>query len=176
MDKHLISRDSTLIEALGKLNSLSGGRMTLLVTDGDMHMCGTLTDGDVRRALLGGVGLDAPVRQAMHVGYSALREGEESVGRLREMRRRGLQLIPVLDAAGRVVRIIDTSVTRSILPVSAILMAGGKGERLRPLTLTTPKPLLPLGDRPVIDHNIRALAAVGVSDITVTVKDRKSVV
>ena len=169
MDKHLISRDSTLIEALGKLNSLSGGRMTLLVTDGDMHMCGTLTDGDVRRALLGGVGLDAPVRQAMHVGYSALREGEESVGRLREMRRRGLQLIPVLDAAGRVVRIIDTSVTRSILPVSAILMAGGKGERLRPLTLTTPKPLLPLGDRPVIDHNIRALAAVGVSDITVTV-------
>lgn len=75
MDKHLISRDSTLIEALGKLNSLSGGRMTLLVTDGDMHMCGTLTDGDVRRALLGGVGLDAPVRQAMHVSYSALREG-----------------------------------------------------------------------------------------------------
>ena len=170
MDKHLISRDSTLIEALGKLNSLSGGRMTLLVTDGDMHMCGTLTDGDVRRALLGGVGLDAPVRQAMHVGYSALREGVESVGRLREMRRRGLQLIPVLDAAGRVVRIIDTSVTRSILPVSAILMAGGKGERLRPLTLSKPKPLLEIDGRAIIDYNIEALDASGITDITVTTR------
>lgn len=169
MDKHFISSDSTLIDALGKLNNLSGGQMTLLVTDGDRHMCGTLTDGDVRRALLRGVSLKAPVSEAMHTAFSALHDGEESVSRLREMRLRGLRLIPVLDCEGRVVRIVDTSVCRSILPVSAILMAGGKGERLRPLTLKTPKPLLPLGDRPVIDHNIAALAAVGVTDITVTV-------
>ena len=169
MDKHFITHDATLIEALDKLNRLSGGQMTLLVTDGDRHMCGTLTDGDVRRALLRGVSLQTPVSEAMHTSFSALHEGEEAVGRLREMRMRGLRLIPVLDSEGRVVRIVDTTLTRSLLPVSAILMAGGKGERLRPLTLTTPKPLLPLGDRPVIDHNIAALAAVGISDITVTV-------
>lgn len=169
MDKHFIPYGSTLIEALDKLNNLSGSNMTLLVIDEDMCMCGTLTDGDVRRALLRGVSLQAPVSDAMHTAYSALHEGEESVGRLREMRMRGLRLIPVLDREGRVTRIIDTSVSRSILPVGAILMAGGKGERLRPLTLTTPKPLLPLGDRPVIDHNIAALAAMGISDITVTV-------
>ena len=169
MDKHLISRNSTLIEAIGKLNDLSGGQMTLLVTDDAMRMCGTLTDGDVRRALLRGVSLEASVEEAMHTGFSALREGEESVGRLRDMRLRGLRVIPVLDSDDRIVRMIDTTVVRSILPVGAILMAGGRGERLRPLTLKTPKPLLPLGDRPVIDHNIEALAAVGVSDITVTV-------
>lgn len=169
MDKHFISCDSTLIDALGKLNALSGSNMTLLVIDDGLRMCGTLTDGDVRRALLRGVSLESSVKEAMHTAFSALREGEEAVGRLREMRLRGLRLIPVLDRDGRVVRIIDTAVTRSILPVSAILMAGGKGERLRPLTLKTPKPLLLLGDRPVIDHNIGALAAVGVSDITVTV-------
>lgn len=169
MDKHLISRHSTLIEAVRKLNDLSGGQMTLLVTDGSMCMCGTLTDGDVRRALLRGVSLDAPVEEAMHTDFSALHEGEESVGRLRDMRMRGLRVIPVLDSDGRIVRMIDTTVMRSVLPVGAILMAGGKGERLRPLTLKTPKPLLPLGNRPVIDHNIEALASVGVTDITVTV-------
>ena len=169
MDRHIISHTATLIEALGKLNSLSGGQMTLLVTDDDMRICGTLTDGDVRRAILRGVSLDTAVIEAMHRDYSALREGDESVGRLREMRQRGVHLVPVLDADGRIRRIIDTSVTRSILPVGAVLMAGGKGERLRPLTLTTPKPLLPLGDRPVIDHNIDALARVGVNDISVTV-------
>ena len=50
MDRHIITHTSTLIDALGKLNSLSGGQMTLLVVDGDMRMCGTLTDGDIRRS------------------------------------------------------------------------------------------------------------------------------
>lgn len=169
MDRHIISHTSTLIDALDKLNRLSGGQMTLLVTDDSQRMCGTLTDGDVRRAILGGVSLDALVSEAMHRDFNALHEGEESVSRLREMRQRGVHLVPVLDAEGRICRIIDTAVTRSMLPVGAILMAGGKGERLRPLTLTTPKPLLPLGGRPVIDHNIDALARVGVRDIAVTV-------
>ena len=66
-------------------------------------------------------------------------------------------------------RIIDTRVTRTILPVSAILMAGGKGERLRPMTLTTPKPLLKVGEKAIIDYNIEALAGVGVEDVSVTV-------
>ena len=169
MDRHIITHNSTLIDALDKLNSLSGGQMTLLVTDDDRRMCGTLTDGDVRRAILRGVSLDSPVSEAMHRDFNALREGDESVSRLREMRQRGVHLVPVLDSEERICRIIDTTRTRSNLPIGAILMAGGKGERLRPLTLSTPKPLLPLGDRPVIDHNIDALARVGVTDITVTV-------
>lgn len=169
MERHLISDRATVIEALEKLNKLSGGRMTLIVTDADGRMCGTLTDGDVRRAFLRGVALDDSVEVAMNRHYSALQAGEDMVEPLRGMRIRGLRLVPVLDEEGRVVRIIDTHVTRTILPVRAILMAGGKGERLRPLTLSVPKPLLQIGDRPIIDHNIDALASVGVSDVTVTV-------
>lgn len=169
MDRHFIQDSATLIEALGHLNAISGALMTLLVLDGEGRMCGTLTDGDVRRALLRGVSLGSPVSEAMRTDFSALSDGEECVAALRDMRMRGLRLVPVLDGDGHVVRVIDTRLTRTVLPVSAILMAGGKGERLRPLTLTTPKPLLPLGGRPVIDHNIDALAAVGVDDITVTV-------
>ncbi len=169
MERHIISDKATIIEALEKLNLLSGGRMTLVVTDDNGCMCGTLTDGDVRRAFLRGVALCDSVADAMNRNYSALHRGSEIAASLRDMRIRGLRLVPVLDADNRVVSIIDTHVTRTILPVRAILMAGGKGERLRPLTLTTPKPLLQVGDRAIIDHNIEALASVGISDVTVTV-------
>lgn len=169
IDRHIIDDSAKLIDALGRLNELSGGVMTLLVTDGSSRMVGTLTDGDVRRALLRGVRLDSPVAEAMFCDFRFLNDGEVNPDTLRSLRRHRLSLIPVLDASGRIVRVIDTRVTKTVLPVSAILMAGGKGERLRPMTLTVPKPLLTIGEKAIIDYNIEALAAVGVTDITVTV-------
>lgn len=169
IDRHLIGHDAPLVEALARLNELSGGLMTLLVTDSDGRMCGTLTDGDVRRALLRGVKLEALVEDAMFRDFRYLKEGDVSPESLRALRRHRLALIPVLDADGKLSRVIDTRVTRTILPVRAILMAGGKGERLRPMTLETPKPLLKVGGKAIIDYNIEALAAVGIDDISVTV-------
>lgn len=169
IDRHILADSSRLIDALGRLNELSGGVMTLLVTDADGRMVGTLTDGDVRRALLRGVKLDAPVSEAMFRKFRFLSEGEVNPDTLRELRRHRLTLIPVLDGDGHIRDVIDTRVTKTVLPVGAILMAGGKGERLRPMTLTTPKPLLTIGDKAIIDYNIEALAAVGVKNISVTV-------
>ncbi|MDE6116044.1 MAG: NTP transferase domain-containing protein [Duncaniella sp.] len=169
MDKHLIRQEASILDALERLNSLSGQVMTLLVTDGNGVMTGTLTDGDVRRALLRGVPMEAPVTEAMHREFCRLLENDVDVDALRDMRKRGIRLIPLLDEEGRVKRVIDTRRTKTILPVSAILMAGGKGERLRPMTLTTPKPLLKIGDKAIIDYNIEALAGVGVEDVSVTV-------
>lgn len=169
MDKHIINEKESLLDALGRLNALSGQVMTLLVTDDQGVMTGTLTDGDVRRALLCGISLAAPVTDAMHREFRRLREGDIDADSLRDMRRLGIRLIPVVDGMGRLKKIVDTRHTKTLLPVSAILMAGGKGERLRPMTLTTPKPLLKIGGKPIIDYNIAALASVGVSDITVTV-------
>lgn len=169
MNRHIINEHATLVEALERLNALSGEVMTLLVTTDDGRMTGTLTDGDSRRALLAGVALDEPVTRAMHRDFKRLDASGIDVGALREMREKGIRLIPVLDADGRIARILDTRVTRTVLPLTAILMAGGKGERLRPLTLDTPKPLLKVGDKAIIDYNIEALAAVGITDISVTV-------
>lgn len=169
MNRHIINEHATLVEALGKLNALSGEVMTLLVTTDDGRMTGTLTDGDSRRALLAGVTLDEPVTRAMHRDFKWLDASGVNVGALKEMREKGIRLIPILDADRRIVRIIDTRLTRTVLPLTAILMAGGKGERLRPLTLDTPKPLLKVGDKAIIDYNIEALAAVGITDISVTV-------
>lgn len=165
----LITADASLRRALQALDALSGGVLTLLVTDGAGRLLGTLTDGDVRRALLRGVALDDPVDAAMHTAPRTLRAGHIDHRLLRDYRRQGLRLIPVVRDDGTVERLIDTHVTTSVLPLRAILMAGGRGERLRPLTLDTPKPLLNVGGKPIIDYNVEALAAVGITDITVTV-------
>lgn len=169
MNRHIIPDTATLLDAITKLNDLSGGVMTLLVTDSEGRMTGTLTDGDIRRGLIAGAQPSTNVREIMHRSFKALRGDNNDINRLREFRRRGLRLLPCLDDMGRITGIVDTARTRSLLPLTAIIMAGGKGERLRPLTLTTPKPLLEIGGRPIIDYNIDLLRSHGIDDITVTI-------
>lgn len=144
--------------------------MTLFATDDAGRLCGSLTDGDVRRALLAGQALDSTVGQAMQTDFTAIRQQAVDAALIRRARLRGLKLLPVIDSDYRPVGVIDLQQSTNLLPVSAVLMAGGKGERLRPLTLTTPKPLLEIEGKAIIDYNIEALAKVGISDITVTTR------
>lgn len=169
-NNHIISSTSNLHTALERINALSGGNMTLFVVDGNACLVGTLTDGDVRRALLAGIGLDYCVTEAMHRNFRVLHSGTPDVEALRAMRKKGITLVPVVDDENRIERIIDLTTTRTLLPLSAILMAGGKGERMRPATLTTPKPLLTIQGKAIIDYNVEALAACGITDITVTTR------
>lgn len=167
--RHIISDSVHIIDALRRLNELSGKTMTLFVTDSRGKMVGTLTDGDIRRGLLNGATTGSSVRDVMHRDFKWLDADCPDPETLRRFRLSGMRLIPLLDREGCLVRVIDTADTLSLLPLSAILMAGGKGERLRPLTVTTPKPLLRVGDRPIIDYNIRSLLRAGIEDIYVTV-------
>jgi len=165
---HIINSRVTILEALARLNALSGEVMTLIVTDSDMRVGGTVTDGDIRRALLRGARLDDEVSAAMHRGFEYIGPDSDPVPMLRRCRARGIVLLPRIDSDGRIVDIIDLRRTPTLLPLSAILMAGGKGERLRPLTLSRPKPLLEIDGRAIIDYNVEALARCGITDITVT--------
>jgi len=170
IDNHIISASASLLEALGALNRLSGGAMTLFAVDSENRLLGTVTDGDIRRALLRGCSLDCNVETAMHRNFKSVSGDAPDVVALRDFRRQGFKLIPHLDADGTIRSVIDLSAQHTVLPLSAILMAGGKGERLRPLTLSRPKPLLEIDGRAIIDYNIDALAACGISDITVTTR------
>lgn len=167
---HIIAATRTLREALTKLNALPGGAMTLFVTDGEGRLCGSLTDGDVRRALIGGLSLDSPVSGAMRTPCRSTGAAAVDVAWLRRCRADGISLVPLTDAEGRPVDIIDLRHGRSRLPLRALLMAGGRGERLRPATLTTPKPLLKIEGKCIIDYNVEALAACGITDITVATR------
>ncbi len=166
---YIISQDASALEALRKLNVLSGKAMTLFAIDVERRVAGTLTDGDIRRSLIAGAELTTPVCNIMHRNFVAFRSEAPQIAEIREIRARHITLVPHLNADGTLRRIYDFSVYHSILPIDAVLMAGGKGERLRPLTLETPKPLLKVGDKCIIDYNIEALARNGVTNINVTV-------
>ena len=170
MNKHIISKEVSLLEALSSINALAPEPLVLFVVDKEQRMVGTLTDGDSRRALIAGASITDRIEKIMHRDFNFMRV--EDVDHVREIKRqRDLQmkLIPVLDKDRHIVEIINLEKYKTRLPIDAVLMAGGKGERLRPLTEKTPKPLLKVGDKAIIDHNIDRLISYGVKHISVTV-------
>lgn len=170
VSKYLLDCRATVLDALRGLNSLSGAGMTLFVIDDEQVVKGTLTDGDIRRCFLHGGQLSDRVENVMNKNFSALRfEDANPVECCRKFRNKGINVIPVLDAKGHVADVLDLHKQCSLLPVDAVIMAGGKGERLRPLTLTIPKPLLKVGDKAIIDTNVDRLIWYGVKHIAVTV-------
>lgn len=170
MKDHLISKDITLLEALSRICDLAPEPLVLFVIDEEKRMVGTLTDGDSRRALIAGASVSDKVEKIMHSDFNYMRvEDIDDVKEIKRQRDMKMRLVPVLDAEKHIVEIINLEKYNSRLPFDAVLMAGGKGERLRPLTLETPKPLLKVGDKCIIDHNIDRLISYGVKHISVTV-------
>ncbi len=165
----LIQEHSTIKDALIALNSISHDTMSLLVVDGESRMVGTLTDGDIRRGLISGAQLSDAVQTIMHRDFKFIRESEFDVAHLKDFRERKILFIPILNEDRHIVDVVNLQKYKSHLPIDAVLMAGGKGERLRPLTEKTPKPLLPVGDKCIIDHNIDRLISYGVNHVNVTV-------
>lgn len=170
MKDHRINQDISLIEALERINTLRPEPLVLFVLDNEGRLMGTLTDGDSRRALIAGASVNDKVQKIMHRDFNYMKvEDIDDVKEIKRQRDLKMQLVPVLDAEKHIVEIINLEKYNSRLPFDAVLMAGGKGERLRPLTLETPKPLLKVGDKCIIDHNIDRLISYGVKHISVTV-------
>lgn len=169
-NKHIITSDITLIDALRTINNLAPEPLVLFVIDANNHMVGTLTDGDSRRALIAGASLAETVDKVMHRNFNFLRRGvNDDVRHLHEQRAMKMKLVPILDDEGRIVDIVNLEKYITRLPIDAVLMAGGKGERLRPLTEKVPKPLLEVGGKSIIDHNVDRLISYGVKHVNVTV-------
>ena len=169
-DNHIINEDITLIDALRQLNSFQYDPLVLFAVDHHQRMVGTLTDGDSRRALIAGAKLNAKVCDVMHKNFNFLRQGCNNVVKeLKRQKELKMKLVPILDEENHITEIIDLEHYKTRLPIDAVLMAGGKGERLRPLTEKTPKPLLPVGGKAIIDYNIDNLIYYGVKHISVTV-------
>ena len=170
MKNHFISQDITLLEALSRINSVAPEPLVLFVLDADQRMVGTLTDGDSRRALISGASVNDRVEKIMHRNFNYMKvEDIDNVKEIKHQKEIKMKLVPVLDKDKHIVEIINLEKYQTRLPIDAVLMAGGKGERLRPLTEKTPKPLLHVGDKTIIDHNIDRLISNGVKHINVTV-------
>ncbi|HBL32361.1 MAG TPA: nucleotidyltransferase [Porphyromonadaceae bacterium] len=167
--KYLINEQATVRDALIALNALSDDIQTLFVISESDELKGTITDGDIRRGLIEGITIDDPVLRLMHTVFKYIKESDKDVAYIKQLKKSNIELLPCLDEKGRIIGIYNLKKLASILPVDAVMMAGGRGERLRPLTEKTPKPLLPLGGKPIIDHNVDRLINYGVRNISVTV-------
>lgn len=161
IEKHTIPANTPLRPALEKLNNVPDN-LTLFVLNEDKQLVGTLTDGDVRRGLLSGLNLDDQTGKFMFREFRFLKNNSFTLTQVKELRNRRIKMVPVLDEQNRIVRLADLASARSLLPIEALLMAGGRGERLRPLTDHTPKPLLKIGDKPILEHNLDHLASFGI--------------
>ena len=169
-NKHIINKSQPLLSALKVLNTLMPDPLVLFVVDDEDKMVGTLTDGDSRRALIAGVSVNDSVEKVMHKNFNFLRRGvDDDVQHLHEQKQMKMKLVPILDDDNHIVEIVNLDKYITRLPIDAVLMAGGKGERLRPLTEKTPKPLLEVGGKCIIDHNVDRLISYGVKHINVTI-------
>lgn len=167
--RYILPETATIKDALIALEKNSDDILTLFIVDKGGKMLGTLTDGDVRRGLIQGKDLKESVKVIMHSTFRYITEDRKDVLLIKEYKERGIKLLPYLSKHGRIEKVYALNRVSSLLPIDAVIMAGGKGERLRPLTLTTPKPLLKVGDKCIIDYNVDALISYGMENISVTV-------
>jgi len=175
LQDHLIGPDITVRAALERLNTL-GGKVTLFIVDDDQHLLGSVTDGDIRRNLLMDIELEDPVYKVMNDSPSSFKSRDIPNEELRAFRAKGIALVPVVNEKNIVQELIDLTHVRPSLPLDAVLMAGGRGDRLRPLTDEVPKPLLKVGDKPIIEHTLDHLADHGVDHVHVSVNYKKEMI
>lgn len=169
MKRYIIQQIESIREALVSLNQITSDTQSLLVVDEEQKLVGTLTDGDIRRGLIAGAELSDSVSTIMNKDFKYILESEFDVALVRKFRDKRILFIPVLDEEHHIVDVLNLKKMKSFLPIDAVLMAGGKGERLRPLTEKTPKPLVKVGDKCIIDYNIDNLIANGVKHLNVTI-------
>ncbi len=168
-EKYIINELSSIKDALIILNEISHDIQSLLVVNDKDQMIGTLTDGDIRRGLISGSKLTNFVNTIMHRNFKFLIDKEFDVNNIKAYRDKQILFIPILDIDRHIIDVINLKKMKSCLPIDVVIMAGGEGSRLRPLTEKIPKPLLLVGDKAIIDHNIDRLLSYGVKNISVTV-------
>jgi len=165
----LVQKTKTILDVIAIIDR--GGVQLALVVDENGRLLGTVTDGDVRRGILKGKGMADSVMEIMNANPITARESESTEEILKKMKDRSLLQIPVLDSDRRVV---DLQILERILKGkrhenAVVLMAGGEGKRLYPLTKDTPKPLLKVGDKPILETILQNFVSQGFHNFHLSV-------
>jgi len=177
LDRACMPPTAPTAEAVSRLDSAGLG--IVLVTDSGGRLLGTITDGDIRRALLAGRDLARPLAEFLDTKNNPVYPRPVSLPShaspdeiRRVMTERKIRHVPLLDHNGRVVDLarLEDLIESRHQPLTAVVMAGGLGTRLRPLTEDTPKPMLPVGGRPLLERTIERLKAAGVHDVVVSTR------
>jgi dTDP-glucose pyrophosphorylase len=167
--RHLIEKGSDIKKALAQLNELAADAI-LFVVDHENRLIGSLTDGDVRRGFLKGLTFESQIEEFIQPKPHYFERNSYSIEKVIEYRSKNFKIIPIVDEQLKVLSLVNFRIQRSYLPADAVIMAGGRGERLRPMTDTVPKPLLQVGGKPIINHNLERLVGYGVNNIFISVR------
>ena len=167
--KHIVTEDNNIRFVLEKLSNV-GIDTILFVVNKNQKLIGSLTDGDVRRGLLKDLNLDSSIGRIINRQPKHITKEEFSINEIKILRNSDYTAIPVIDKNGIICNIINFRSMLSYLPVDAVVMAGGLGSRLKPLTENIPKPLLKVGNKTIIDYNIDRLIKFGIDDIWISVR------
>jgi len=180
---YTISPHASIRDAIACIDK--NGKGIALVVDAEVRLLGSITDGDIRRAILKGVDLGVTVQSMLderkrdggHGPITASPETSETE-LLQLMTRNEIRQIPIIDSDGHLLTVtfLNDLVRDHELPLTAVVMAGGFGTRLRPLTDKVPKPMLPLGDRPMLEWTIQQLKNTGISQINLTTHYKPQVI
>ncbi len=169
LDGILISPTSFLREAIQAIDQ--SGAQACLIVNASGRLLGILSDGDVRRGLLGGHTMETPVDAVMNSEFRYMRAPAERMNVEEFMSRLKVRHLPILNEAGQVeafFKLSDSSLSPEMnLPV--VIMAGGQGVRLRPLTETTPKPMLTVGNKPILERILDRCGSAGLREIYLSV-------
>lgn len=181
--KFLVDPETKIRDVIACIDrNLSG---IALVADGERRLIGTITDGDIRRAILAGMSLDLTAeelleRRVLGPGPNTITSIMGTTDRelLRMMNTQNIRHIPLLDETGRVqdVALLTKLANEFELPVKAIVMAGGYGSRMLPLTENVPKPMLPLGDQPILQRIIDQLRQSRIHRVMLTTHYKAEVI
>lgn len=167
--KHIAHISTPVREALKMLDVLASDAILFLVDD-DNKLLGSLTDGDLRRGFIKGLGFENVLSEFIQPNPKYLQQGKYNLKEIISLREKFFTVFPVVNTEMKIINVVNFRHQKSYLPVDALIMAGGRGERLKPLTDTTPKPLLKVGHKPIIEHNVDRLNTYGIDDIWISVR------
>ncbi|MEE9437822.1 MAG: nucleotidyltransferase family protein [Saprospiraceae bacterium] len=165
---HIVLKSVSVKDALTRLNFLSSNAV-LFIVDKNEKLIGSVTDGDIRRGLIKGLNLTNSILDFASTSPRTLLANQYNQLQIASYRRKNLQIVPIVDQDDKIIDLLNFSTQKSFLPLHAVIMAGGEGKRLRPMTLTTPKPLIEIGGKPIIEYNIDRLRAYGICNLTISV-------
>lgn len=182
LKNYLVNTNVTLVDALTRIDS--NKHKTLFVVDDDNKLLGTVTDGDIRRWIMKHGGTDGCVADFMNKNPRYIFQNEANQAAL-VMKKHQIFAVPVLDANLKLVDICFDDVSNpiremgldnSLADIPVVIMAGGKGTRLYPFTKILPKPLIPIGDIPIIERIIDKFCDYGAKDYYLTVNYKKNMI
>lgn len=166
--KHLVLSGSDLKTALKLIEALPEGGVLFVVTEKNL-LLGSLTDGDIRRSMIDDkVTLKTTVDEVMQKNPKFIIENNFNVEKIINLRKEMYKVVPILSKDNEIKGVLNFNQIRNLLPIDVVVMAGGKGKRLRPITNDLPKPMIKVDGKPILEHHLSSLFKFGIKNFWIT--------